>query len=188
MVAPTIDAFMAKIRNDGFANPSRYTVEIYRASINNNTIGPPQNLLGQTQDVMLNCEIVSIPGINLLSGERRYYGPTVKMPYGVLYTDLQLSFYCSEDHRERLYFENWINSIVDPVTRDVKFLDDYAANMTVTNYNNSNKVSLKADITKAFPISITPIDLGYSSTQQVEKIMVSMAYQRYKPLNYTFER
>ena len=182
MAAPSISTFLDKIRNSGFANPSRYTVDIFRNSMSGNTVNPVPNTVGNSQDISLNCEIVSIPGFNLLTGERRYYGPTVKIPYLNSYSDMTMSFYCSEDHRERLYFEDWLNSIIDPITRDLKFYDSYACNIIVTNYDNSNRVSLSCKLLKAYPIAVTPIDLGYSNTQSIEKIMVNFAYLRYEPI------
>lgn len=185
MPAPTLDQFMAKVRQDGFANPARYRVQINRSQLIFPTTVSNPNSARTSLDVCLNCEIVSIPGINILTGDRHYHGPMIKMPYGVLYTDVQMSFYCSEDQRERHFFEDWINSIIDPITRDVKFYDSYATSIDITNYDNSDNTSLKCQLTKAFPTSITPIDLGYSNTQQVMKIMVGFAYQRYIPLSRT---
>lgn len=176
MPGPTISAIVDRVKSAGFANPSKYYVRIYRQNYVLNSMNTEFE-----RDIAINCEMVSLPGFNVMTADKRYYGPTNKMPYGESGGDLSMSFYCSEDHRERRYFEKWLHVIRNPATFDIGYASEYYSTIDVVNLNNSDKASLRVKYLDCYPIAISPIDLGYSNTSTIEKLLVTFTYSRYQP-------
>jgi|APSaa5957512535_1039671.scaffolds.fasta_scaffold10604_2 hypothetical protein len=86
----------------GFARPNLFRVSI--ASV-------------KTQDqpiFRINCYQAQIPGSNLALTDKDTGFRSAA--YHRIYSDIILGFYCSEDMKELEYFQNWIDSIVDPTT------------------------------------------------------------------------
>lgn len=184
----TIDEIIAQIISAGFANPSKYRVDIFRNTpITGSLVGVnnPSTQAAGFRHFSINCEMAALPGVGLTTSDRRYYGPARKMPYNILHNDLNLSFYCSEDHRERKYFDEWVDQIADMDTFEMGFYDDYVSTVVITNFDNSNRVSLQMKILEAYPLSVTPIDLGYSNMSTQEKVMVNFAYYKYEKIKPT---
>lgn len=45
---------------------------------------------------------------------------------------LPMTFYCSPDLSEKRFFENWMNIVIDPVSRNANYYDEYAKFNTIT--------------------------------------------------------
>src|SRR5210317_2177170 len=79
------------------------------------------------------CSNVSIPGKTITDDvNETYYGPKRAMAKSVQYDEVTLEFYTSINYEERLFFEAWQNSIVDPVSHNVGYYDDYATPCMIT--------------------------------------------------------
>jgi len=79
------------------------------------------------------CSNVSIPGKTITDDvNETYYGPKRAMAKSVQYDEVTLEFYTSINYEERLFFEAWQNSIVDPISHNVGYYDDYATPCMIT--------------------------------------------------------
>src|SRR5210317_1740890 len=79
------------------------------------------------------CSNVSIPGKTITDDvTETYYGPKRAMAKSVQYDEVTLEFYTSINYEERLFFEAWQNSIVDPISHNVGYYDDYATPCMIT--------------------------------------------------------
>src|SRR5210317_700103 len=79
------------------------------------------------------CSNVSIPGKTITDDvNETYYGPKRAIAKNVSFEEVTLEFYTSVNYDERLYFEAWQNSIVDPITHNVGYYDDYATPCMIT--------------------------------------------------------
>jgi len=58
-------------------------------------------------------DAVDIPGRFLTTADYKHknYGPLIKMPYGQIYSDVNITIILSEDMREKKFFEEWQNAI-----------------------------------------------------------------------------
>ena len=66
------------------------------------------------------CSNVSMPGKTITDDvNETYYGPKRAIAKNVSFEEVTLEFYTSVNYDERLYFEAWQNSIVDPITHNV---------------------------------------------------------------------
>ena len=79
------------------------------------------------------CSNVSMPGKTITDDvNETYYGPKRAIAKNVSFEEVTLEFYTSVNYDERLYFEAWQNSIVDPITHNVGYYDDYATPCMIT--------------------------------------------------------
>ena len=79
------------------------------------------------------CSNVSLPSRTITDDvNETYYGPKRAHAKNVQYEEVTLEFYTSANYDERLYFEAWQNAIVDPISHNVGYYDDYAAPCTIT--------------------------------------------------------
>jgi hypothetical protein len=79
------------------------------------------------------CSNISIPDKTITDDvNEQYYGPKRAMAKNVQYGDVTLEFYTSVNYEERLFFEAWQNSIIDPISHNVGYYDDYATPCMIT--------------------------------------------------------
>ena len=79
------------------------------------------------------CSNISLPGKTITDDvNETYYGPKRAIAKNVSFEEITLEYYTSINYDERLYFEAWQNSIVDPITHNVGYYDDYAKDCMIT--------------------------------------------------------
>lgn len=79
------------------------------------------------------CSNVSIPGKTITDDvNETFYGPKRAIAKNVQYDEVTLEFYTSVNYEERLFFEAWQNAIVDPISHNVGYYDDYAKECMIT--------------------------------------------------------
>ena len=79
------------------------------------------------------CSNISLPGKTITDDvNETYYGPKRAIAKNVSFEEITLEYYTSINYDERMYFEAWQNSIVDPVSHNVGYYDDYAKDCMIT--------------------------------------------------------
>jgi hypothetical protein len=124
------------------------------------------------------CTNVSIPGRTLNTTPHIMYGLTTKMPFGVLYNDLSLTYLCSDDMYQRHIFDGWHAFIVDMDYHYWNFFDDYAGKIDIKKYTVDNVLKYHSTVEDCFPISVEEQALAYE-TETPLKITVHFAYRRW---------
>lgn len=137
----------------GFARPTQFlvTVDGPKGMLANNMIYPDlrardqgsrmyksASLSNSIKESMkyrmdLFCSNVSIPGKTITDDvNETFYGPKRAIAKNVQYDEVTLEFYTSVNYEERLFFEAWQNAIVDPISHNVGYYDDYAKECMIT--------------------------------------------------------
>src|SRR5210317_22980 len=140
-------------QSGGFARPTQFlvTVDGPKGMLANNMIYPDLRAKAQGSRMYksaslsyaikesmkyrmdLFCSNVSIPDKTITDDvNEQYYGPKRAMAKNVQYGDVTLEFYTSVNYEERLFFEAWQNSIIDPYSHNVGYYDDYATPCMIT--------------------------------------------------------
>lgn len=170
--------------NRGPAKNSLYKVDIL----------PPQILATGTlsitasnfsEQLSMLCEAAEMPGKALTSENIVIYGPGYNVPYLTTYQNIALTFYCTNIHTERLLFDLWMDSIVNPVTNNARFAkginSSYMTGIDITQYdtNADKEIEIyKVKLNDAFPISIAPQQLAWGD-DGFQRLSVSFLYQTY---------
>jgi len=150
------------------------------------------------------CSDVSMPGRTITDDvNEQYYGPSRSFGKNVSFDEMTLSFYTGVDFDERVYFEAWQNMVIDPISYDAGYYDDYAApcKITITPLKKSfadtllqyGSASLTTDELRAlvgtnesayqlqcyevYPKSISSQQLSYGSKDALVKVDVTFKYR-----------
>lgn len=176
LIPSNINQLISNITSTGLAYSNRYEV----------TIGYPQRLYTRDDNTMrsmfVRCDSVVIPGRSLSTVPYRFYGPARNMPYEPIYSgEMNLSIILSADMRERNFFENWINSIVNPFNYKFSFYDQYVTNMTIASLDKSDNPMAVFVVEEVYPKAIGDIQMGYDRDNDFLKTEVTLCFRKYTP-------
>ena len=131
----------------------------------------------------LQCESAELPGKTLQTADVKVYGPTFKVPYQTQYTDINLTFLCTNEFYERKLFERWTESIMPTDTNNLRYSKDestrYLTNITVLQYDDFIKKIFAVELIDAFPIGVAPQTLNWAD-DGFHRLGVQFAYQKYR--------
>src|SRR5210317_131579 len=154
------------------------------------------------------CSDVSLPGRTITDDvNEQYYGPSRSFAKNVSFDEMTLSFYTGIDFDERVYFEAWQNMVIDPISYDAGYYDDYAAPCKITitplkrsfldtllqykptsemtleeldklrDLVGSNESAYQLQCYEVYPKSISAQQMSYSSSSAFVKVDVTFKYR-----------
>jgi hypothetical protein len=154
--------------------------------------------------LVMRCENVILPTPSLLEEEniRRYgYGPVEKVPYGVQFSDVSMTWLVDSKSEIIDFMHQWMNTIVshdspgisgDGTTisnssyRDklggyspfeVGYKDAYTNPVVrIYVYNRQQQAVTEYEMFDVFPMNIQSINLSWSDENQIQKLTVNFAY------------
>ena len=163
----SIDAFKANFQ--GGARPTLFKV----------TQTFPGGVGGQADRRMeYMCKGTQLPGSNVSPVDVFYMGREVKVPGDRTFEDITLTIINDIDFSVRNAFERWMAlqnthesnlGVVNP--------NGIWADLRIDQLGRDGSVLKSYDIVGAFPNNISPIDLDFGRTNQVEEFTVTMSYQ-----------
>ena len=132
---------------EGFARPANFMVtligpkfsgfptnQVTTAETNMKRSADLASLLHSQSNIVMDlfCFEVNLPERTITDEvNEQYYGASRAIAKNMSFNELTLSFYSSVNYEERVFFEAWQNSIVDPATYNVGYYDDYAKHCSV---------------------------------------------------------
>lgn len=165
-----LNEFIAQVKNIGMARTNRYTV----------MLTPPNNEwmveYGDLRDMLLFCDQVQVPGVNLATVQNRTFGEFREVPYEKLYGDIQLNFYVDTGMYVKGFFDAWMNSIQNPNTRTFSYYKSYTTQMTIDIEDLNDETRYSVTAYECYPKTVSPIQLDYAS-KEVMKLQVTMQYK-----------
>ena len=164
-----IDKFIAEVKNRGLARSNRFLVEF----------DIPGGDRGSTQLAQLFCDSVSIPGMDIASTPQRIFGEPREMPYERMFSPIVLSFYVDADMKVKYLFDSWIHKIINPVTRNMSYYDDYKRNITIkvlTVAEDEDNPPYEIVLWEAWPKNVTSIVLDSTSNNPM-KLQITFQYK-----------
>jgi hypothetical protein len=174
MANSPLNKFISKVKQDGLARTNRYTVLFG---------GMASAGLNQKLDILLLCDQVQIPGTNFNTSDMRTYGEVRKTPYERLYEDVNMSFYVDTNMQVKKFFDDWMNRIQNPTTRNFNYYDSYVQDITIEVQDLKNQSRYGIKLYEAFPKSIGAVQLDYAG-KDIMKLSVNFAYKYYLVGNY----
>ena len=168
----------------GFSRPSRYEVLIIppRGS-NNNPISDDISDNEIIRKTSLACESISFPGRNIdTTTDTNIYGPSREIASGFSYAEVNATFRCSSDMKEKLYFETWQKQSFNTQTWSMQYYEDYIGAVQIFQLDEQNNQTYGVELLEAFPKTIGAQTLDYSSTGEINKLPVTFSYRWWKNL------
>ncbi len=118
-MALRVDEFLSEVaKSGGIAEPTLYNIIL--PTINKESRG--MNIL---------CTDIEIPQRQITTKERRIGMDTVKIAYGEVLTDINLSFMLLNDFGARYYFESWQGTAYDQETKLLSYHRDIVKDVTI---------------------------------------------------------
>jgi len=143
------------------------------------------------KELSFNASAVGLPSKNLDSLDVKRFGALFKVANGVGVDSVTVTFICSEDMRERIFFEGWMDYIYgmdekysqkmgdNGVTLDhaglyrMKYYDDYVAPLFIEMYGaDSEIVQYRVKCFDAWPANIGELSLAWGDSSEVATFSV----------------
>jgi len=168
--------FISEVKTRGLANPNKFKVNIAFPN------GPAFDALRITDYKMIQmfCDQAQLPDLNVSTSQTRTYGEIREMPYENLYGNINMSFYVDSDYIVKDFFDKWILSISDPITRHFNYYNDYISpNIDIIMMNNNQSTVYGVTLFECYPKQLQAVSVDYAS-KDIVKVSVSMNYKYWR--------
>ena len=157
----------------GIARGQKFKVEI---------TGAPVTI---PEDLQLMCETVSLPTRSAATNELSMYGPVQSFPYRFTFTEASLNFYLTEDFAIKKLFDEWIEKIVDPISGDLGYFDDYKCQIKISKFaskhtRTSESPDYAVTLIDAWPSIVGEVALGHSLGTDILRLPVTFQFRKRK--------
>ena len=130
------------------------------------------------------CEAAELPGRTLATMDDTVgAGPALKLPYDVTYNDINLTIICSQDMKERRYFEGWLDRVIGKAGSKgglVNYFENYATGvLEVEQLNEKGEVLIQYKMENVYPIAITAMTASWDDRDTYQRFGVTLAYRYY---------
>jgi len=169
----SIDRIVSSFRGD-FARPNRFQVFFPLP-------GGLKSFGSSEQILTFRCENAQLPGRTLATTEQRTYGPIEKFPYLTTYNDLDVTLIVDGSMIQKKLFDAWMQLINPTSTNNFNYRNTYCVDITVKQYDVTNRVTHEVKFIESYPIAINQMDLDWSS-DGYHKLNATFAYTRWETI------
>lgn len=167
-MALTIYDFIQHVKSHGIQRANRFEVQISLPSeLSNSDIEETLSLMATNVD---------LPGLNV-SAVDMHVGTTRSIPYDKSTGDLNISFLCSGEMREKVLFDKWIKLIFKS-DHSVGYYDDYTTDINVTTLDLQDNEVYKVTFNEAYPLVITDLNLDRKANDSTMEFQVTFKYRK----------
>ena len=198
-----INSFRSEIINNDVLPSHSYLVTFspFRAGYSENKL-LSDFVIEKRNTLMMRCESIILPTPSLLEEEniRRYgYGPVEKVPYGVQFSDVSMTWLVDKNSEIIDFMHQWMNTIVmhdapnanmaqTPSSEkrpglemyrpfEVGYKDGYTNPIVrVYVYNRQLQTVTEYEMFDVFPMNIQSMNLAWADENNVQKLTVNFAY------------
>jgi|LakMenEpi03Aug12_release.lakeMendotaPanAssembly.Ray.scaffolds.fasta_scaffold262417_2 hypothetical protein len=167
-----ITDFVARVRETDFARSSRFEVRFSTPGV--------LGVGGDTKEISLMVEDGLFPGI--LVGTRPFRINNLNEQRANVIDfggdAITFTFLVDTTWAAKRFFEDWMTSIINPVTRYVSYPYDYLSEIELVSLNNKDEVIAEWRIQEAFPRSMAPISIS-ATNSEVLRMPVTFAYTKW---------
>ena len=168
-----ISDFVSRMKTGGMARTNRYSIVLTN----------PKSVVAYVQDmekILLFCDSINLPGININTAQIRTFGEMREMPYEFNYDPIQVSFYVDGQMLIKDYFDQWINSIQRGETRTLNYYKQYICpQMQIYVEDVQDKKTYEVELYEVYPKTVSPIQMGYDQ-KDIMKIQVTFMFKYWK--------
>lgn len=203
-----VASFKSQVSNTGFLQTNKYAVyvspnqKLSGSFINSPTIS--QSFKDMSEDLQYRCINATLPGIILRTADNNRMGLGVmeKMPFGAVYTDVDLTFLCDKRGAAYNFWYGWLNFIVASVGKEsphgvvdklskgtrsngqreyytTQYKNNYVCTVTIIVFDNGGNSAIHYSLYDAFPISINDSPLSWGDNDNLLKITVKMSFREW---------
>jgi len=179
----TLGNFISQIKNVGLSKSSRYEVTFASPkSLANNKFFANSKL----SDYVLLCDRAELPGTSFSTVDVTPYGESREIATNRIYDPLDLTFYADIGLNIKKFFDYWINSIINPISNNHSYYDDYVTDITIIVFDIQGNPRYKVELLEVFPKNIGSISLSYDDPN-IMRIPVTIIYRDYRIYDYLLD-
>lgn len=148
-------------------------------------ISIPKSLLTSNfgiRELAFQCEAAELPGRNINMIEYRHHGFAERVAHFNTFSDLNLTFYCNNQFREKKFFDSWIDSMIPTYSGLIKYYhndsyeNQYSTEITIIQYDHTGNPIYRCKVIEAIPILISPMALSWQD-DSVHRLQVTFQYK-----------
>jgi len=172
-MAFNINDFSSRLKGGG-ARPTLFKIRM------SNPIDSSANEL-----IEFMCESTSMPGSSISAIELPYFGRKIKVAGDRTFEPWQITVINDEDFKVRNSMEAW-HSAINGLASNLRGTassspSEYKAQASVVQYGRTGGEPLREyKYVGLFPTEISPIELDWNATDQIERFTVQFAYDYYQ--------
>lgn len=163
MSSTSLNDFISEIKRGGLARQNRFTVSLGSGNSNGRI-------------VQLFCEQAVLPSLSFASTGVKSYGESREVVYDRNFEAITLTFLVDKNMEVKTYFDEWMNKVVDPNTRNPGYYVDYVRDMAITIQDTKDNDTYVSTLYEAYPKTISAVTLDYNS-KDVMRIQVTFNYK-----------
>lgn len=174
-----LNDFIASIKTIGLARTNRYSIILTPPpvlNLSNIAAVGNRSRLSDLERMLLFCDQVQLPGLNLSTIQNRSFGEFREVPYEKLFGDLSMSFYVDQSMYVKSVFDNWMAAIQSPVTRTFAYYNDYVTTMEIVVEDVADQERYAVTLYECYPKTIAPIQMDYAS-KDIMRLNVTMQFK-----------
>lgn len=159
-----------------FARPNLYQVEIF----------PPEGLSVSSttlKGISVNCKFTTFPG-KVLDVQPFISGGYIARPtpFAASYSPISMAFNLSGDHKEKDFFEEWMNMVYNETTNTLNYYDEYVGTMVISQLNRQHRVVKSYQLFEAWPGVVNEVPVSNDAENAISELSVIMNFRNYKKL------
>ena len=137
------------------------------------------------EDLQLMCETISLPTRSAATSELSMHGPVQSFPYRFTFTEASLNFYLTEDFAIKKIFDEWQEKIIDPITGNLGFFNDYNCTIEISKYSSIHgstgfSPDYAVTLIDAWPSIVGEVALGHSLGGDKLTLPVTFQFRKWK--------
>lgn len=118
------------------------------------------NMGGKLEALNLFAATATVPGRDINNVSFKEYGEERQLGLIHTHSDVQIQYYCSEDLREKLFFEQWQDLIFNPNNKQHGYYKDYISKVDIIKYNTDwSKQEVVYTLNEAYPSNVGELSL-----------------------------
>lgn len=160
--------FIAMVKTEGLMRSSRYNVSMRLPK----SVTSSPNM----RKILLFCSDVTIPGVTLATNQIRIHGEVREVPNEKMFDNASLNFFVDNNMEVKKFFDSWVNSIQNPITRNFNYYDQYITEIKIDIEDTKDRKRYEVTMHECYPKNIGQLQVGYDQ-KEVMKLQVSINYK-----------
>jgi hypothetical protein len=156
-----------------------------RASI---LFAPPRKLSGDTRNVALRCDMLSLPSVYFSSDDKhnRYgVGPTDVVPLKPLFDPINFSFIADKQGEMHRFFYEWAMLIgnfdhTNGQSYEAEYAIEYQTDMMIIVFDESRHEALEYRMHNAYVAAIAEVPMAWGDTDNFVRINVTINFRDWR--------
>ena len=179
----TLNGFRGYIGgNGGIPHLNRFLVNIPTVQALKENISSHKNV---QRGLQFSARSATLPSKTISTNAVLAAGPEQKYPYQDVYEDLTVTFLTTKGKDkhlpERLFFEDWIDTVVNPNSMLIGFSNEYAVDITLSVLSDKRSGQTKLveyKFQRTYPIGIGAIEFAHDS-EEIMTFEVTFSYDKW---------